>query len=31
VKLFIQEAAEQDILRQIEHYAEQGLDTDALL
>jgi toxin ParE1/3/4 len=25
VKLFVQEAAEQDILRQIEHYAEQGL------
>lgn len=25
MKLFVQEAAEQDILRQIEHYAEQGL------
>lgn len=25
MKLFIQEAAEQDILRQIERYAEQGL------
>lgn len=25
MRLFIQHAAEQDILRQIEHYAEQGL------
>ena len=25
MKLFVQEAAERDILQQIEHYAEQGL------
>ena len=25
MRLFIQEAAEQDILRQVEHYAEKGL------